>query len=42
LVSGYQFCEIFYFIITHKNRQKFHKPVTLPDNQFPSVSVKGL
>jgi len=26
---GYLFCEIFYFIIAHKNRQKFHKPVTL-------------
>ncbi len=26
---GYQFCEIFYFTIAHKNRQKFHKPVTL-------------
>jgi len=26
---GYLFCEIFCFIIAQKNRQKFHKPVTL-------------
>ena len=28
-LSGYRFCEIFYFTIAHKRRRKFHKPVTL-------------